>query len=79
MSLEETFYEQAELFVAGLRVYVHLFKAQPTVEELAEFLKISRDKLHFINNRLEQSNIVKTVSTAFDQRIYLKDIASIQE
>ncbi len=73
MSEALTLYEEAQIFMAGVRLFRHREKRLPSLGELAEFTRFSRESLHHMCHRLESIGAVERIRGAFDDRICLKD------
>jgi hypothetical protein len=66
-------YEEAQIFLAGVRLFRHREKRLPSLDELAEFTRFSRESLHHLCNRLEKIGAVDRIRGAFQDRICLKE------
>lgn len=69
---ERTFLTQAHLIVAGVRVFAHREGTPPSVEDLAEFLHTTPELVYHMVNRLEQEEVLRTVRTSFETKVYLR-------
>ncbi len=66
-------YEEAQIILAGVRMFKRREERLPSVKELADFTRFSEESLHHICNRLEKLGAVERIRGAFDERIGLKD------
>jgi len=73
MSQTGSLYEEAQVFLAGVRLFRHREKRLPSLEELAEFTRSSRESVHHMCHRLESLGAVERIRGAFDDRVCLKD------
>jgi len=73
MSGTLTLYEEAQIFLAGIRLFRHRERRLPSLEELAEFTKFSRESVHHMCHRLETLGAVERIRGAFDDRVCLTD------
>lgn len=70
---EYTLYEEAQILLAGIRLFRHLENRLPSLEELAAFTRFSVESTHHICNRLEKLGAVERIRGAFDERVSLLD------
>ena len=68
-----TLYEEAQILLAGLRLFQHREERLPSLNELAEFTHFSVESVHHLCNRLEKIGALERIRGAFDDRICLKD------
>lgn len=68
-----TLYEEAQILLAGIRLFRHREKRMPSLKELAGFIDFSVESVHHLCNRLEAIGAVERVRGAFEDRICLKD------
>jgi len=73
MSQAGTLYEQAQVFLAGVRLFRHREKRLPSLDDLAEFTRSSKESVHHMCHRLESLGAVERIRGAFDDRVCLKD------
>ncbi len=76
---DRSFLAQAHLIVAGVRVFMHREGAPPSVEDLAEFLRTTPELVYHIVNRLEQEEVLRTVRTSFETKIYLRKVHKLRD
>ncbi|MCU0611863.1 MAG: hypothetical protein MUE60_08760 [Candidatus Eisenbacteria bacterium] len=69
---DRSFLSQAHLIAAGVRVFVHREGKPPSVEELAEFLHTTPELVYHMVNRLEHEEVLRTVRTSFETKVYLR-------
>ncbi|MBN1636589.1 MAG: hypothetical protein JW920_08750 [Deltaproteobacteria bacterium] len=72
-------YEQAHLFVAGLRVLEHLNGRPPALKDFSELLGISQEELSRISRFLEDHNIIGVATSGAEQRFFVLDHGKIEE
>ena len=68
-----TLYEDAQILLAGVRLFQHREERLPSLEELAEFTRFSVESVHHLCNRLEKIGALERIRGAFEDRISLKD------
>ena len=73
MSNRYTLYEEAQILLAGIRLFQHREDRLPSLKELAEFIRFSAESVHHLCNRLEKVGALERIRGAFDDRICLKD------
>ena len=73
MSETGSLYEEAQVFLAGVRLFQHRERRLPSLDELAEFTRSSRESVHHMCHRLESLGAVERIRGAFDDRVCLKD------
>lgn len=73
MSNRYTLYEEAQILLAGIRLFQHREDRLPSLKELAEFIQFSTESVHHLCNRLEKVGALERIRGAFDDRICLKD------
>jgi DNA-binding transcriptional regulator YhcF (GntR family) len=72
-------YDQAHLWVAGIRVYEHLHNKPPSINEMADFLKISPEVSTLISKKLGDLGVIGIIKAEFEERLYVQDYAKIEE
>jgi DNA-binding Lrp family transcriptional regulator len=73
MKASYTLYEEAQILLAGVRLFQHRENRLPSLKELAEFTRFSVESVHHLCNRLEKIGALERIRGAFDDRICLKD------
>ncbi len=73
MSKTKSLYEEAQIILAGLRLYQHRENRLPSLKELAEFTKFSTESTYHLCNRLENLGALERIQGTFDERFILKD------
>jgi DNA-binding Lrp family transcriptional regulator len=68
-----TLYEDAQILLAGVRLFQQREERLPSLEELAEFTRFSVESVHHLCNRLEKIGALERIRGAFEDRISLKD------
>lgn len=66
-------YEEAQIVLAGVRLFRHRENRLPSLEELAEFTRFSVESVHHLCNRLEKLGALERIRSAFTDRFCLKD------
>jgi hypothetical protein len=72
-------YEQAQVFVAGIRVFEYLHGRPPTLEGLSQILKISEEELSLLSRKLEDRFIVGVIKTGAEVRYGIADHLRIED
>jgi DNA-binding transcriptional regulator GbsR (MarR family) len=72
-------YELGHLIVAAIRVLSHRESRPPTLKEIGELLGFSPEFTGQVIRGLEGKEIVKTVTSAFDDRFEIVDHAALEE
>ncbi len=73
MKASYTLYEEAQILLAGIRLFKHRENRLPSLQELAEFTHFSVESVHHLSNRLEKIGALERIRGAFDERICLKE------
>ncbi len=73
MNRPYTLYEEAQIVLAGIRLFVHREKRPPRLKELATFSGLSLEAVHHLCNDLEKVGAVERVRSAFEDSIFLTD------
>ena len=73
MKSSYTLYEEAQILLAGVRLFQHREQRLPSLKELGEFTRFSVESVHHLCNRLEAIGALERIRGAFDDRICLKD------
>lgn len=68
-----TVYEEGQILMAGVRLFRHREKRQPSLRELAEFVGFSLESVHHLCNRLEKIGALERIRGAFEERVGLLD------
>jgi hypothetical protein len=74
-----TFYQNAHLFVAAIRVLEHQKKAPPLMEDVCRLLSFSLEQGHFICKKLEQMGIVEAVEGGYGLRLFIKNHLALED
>jgi len=72
-------YDQAHLWVAGIRVYEHINNSAPSIKGLASFLKMSLESSTLISKKLEDLGVIRIVKAEFEERLYILEHFRIEE
>lgn len=70
---------EAQLLVAGIRVYNHLNDRSPTPEELADLVQLSASSVRLQLAFLDDRGIVALVKSAFDTHAEVREHLAIEE
>jgi hypothetical protein len=70
---------EAQLLVAGIRVFHHLNDRSPTPEELADLLQMSGSGVRLQLAFLDDTGVVALVKSAFDTHAEVRDYMGIEE
>jgi hypothetical protein len=73
MKASTSLYEEAQIVLAGVRLFRHREDRLPSLEELAEFTCFSVESVHHLCNRLEKLGALERIRSAFADRFCLKD------
>jgi DNA-binding MarR family transcriptional regulator len=71
-------YEEAQIFLAGVRLFQHREERLPSLKELADFTRFSVESVHHLCNRLEKLGAVARIRGAFDDRVSLEDPLKVE-
>ncbi len=66
-------YEEAQILLAGVRLFRHREKRFPTLKDLSDMIGFSMESVHHLCNRLEAIGAVERIRGAFEDRVCLKD------
>lgn len=72
-------YDQAHVFIAGIRVFENLYGRPPTLEGLSQILKISEEELSLLSRKLEDRFIVGVIKTGAEIRYSIADHLKIED
>ncbi len=72
-------YQKGHLFVAAMRVLDYQHGAPPSLEQIAEMLKLSTEQAGWLSRRLHQAGIIKIVESAFGDRWGIEDHLKLEE
>ncbi|MCK4546244.1 MAG: hypothetical protein KAW17_02275 [Candidatus Eisenbacteria sp.] len=75
----EAAYELGHLVVSAIRVISHRESRPPTLKQIGDLLGFAPEFVGLIIRGLEEKNIVKTVISAFDNRIEIQDHVGLEE
>ena len=74
-----TLYEEAQIVMAGVRLFQHREGRPPRMKELAEFCRLSLETVYHLCNRLEKVGAIERVRSAFEDGVFLKDLLKAEE
>lgn len=72
-------YEQAHVFIAGIRIYEHLHGRPPTLQGLADLLKISEEELSLLSRKLEDRAIVRVIQAGSQIHYSIADHLRVED
>ncbi len=72
-------YEQAHVFLAGIRVFEHLYGRPPTLQGLSELLKISEEELSLLGRKLEDRSIIRVILAGSQVRYSIADHILVED
>lgn len=75
----KSIYEEGHLLAAAIRVLEHLNNAPPTLDQIAQLLKLPNEQIGLIGRRLKEAQIIAQVEGAYDERWTLRDHLKIEE
>ena len=75
----EDLYSSAHVFVAGIRIFEHLYSKQPSVEELCDLLKLSAEQGHYISKKLTVRGVIEQIESGYGTRLFVKDHLKIED
>ena len=78
MEKDDPLYLNAHLVVAGVRIYLHREKREPSIAEVAELTGLARESASYLVERLERLEAIKVVETAFQERVFLIDHIKVE-
>jgi len=79
MAKAYSLYEEAQIILAGIRLFKHRERRLPSLKELAEFTHFNTESAHHLCNRLETLGAVERIHGAFDERICLKNVLEAEK
>ena len=82
MNESSTIYEEAHVFIAGIRLFRFWEGRIPSLDELSDLTRLSREAVHHLCNRLEKIGAVERIRGAFEDRVCLKsplEVESLRE
>jgi len=74
-----TEYDEAQLFVAAIRMLTHRQSSPPSVEEVSESLLLTAEWGHAVCRKLEKQQIIKVSATPFSTKLFIADHLKIEE
>lgn len=72
-------YEQAHIFLAGIRVFEHLHGRPPALQGLSALLKISEEELSLLARKLEDRSIIRVVQAGSQIRYSIADHTGLED
>jgi len=72
-------YEQAHVFLAGIRVFEHLNGRPPTLQGLSEILKTSEEELSLLGRKLEDRSIIRVIQAGSQLRYSIADHILVED
>ena len=74
-----TFYDEAHLMVAAIRILTYRHKAPPTIESVCESLLFSAERGNLVLRKLEKLNIIRISEGAFKSRLFVENHLAIED
>ena len=71
-------YEQAHVFIAGIRVFEHLHGRPPTLQGISDLLKISEEELSLLARKLEDRSIIRVIQAGSQIRYSIADHTELE-
>jgi len=75
----KSMYDDAQVFVAGIRVYDYINKTPPSLSGLSDLLKISEDELARVSRILEEHDVIGIIKSGGETRFYILDHLKIED
>ena len=79
MPEELTLYQKGHLVAAAVRLHSHLHGTPPTPEQIGELLKMNREQVHFLVNKLAEIGAVLVAEGSFGVRVMLAEHLKLEE
>lgn len=76
---QSSFYADAHLVVAAIRVLEHTGNKPPSVDEVCETLAMSLEQGNLLCNRLHGMDIIELTEGAFGTRLFIRDHLKLEE
>lgn len=73
-----SFYDNAHLFTAAVRILAEQKKQPPTVDDTCTLLKWSIEQGRLVLRRMVEAGILELTTQAFEDRIFIKDHLAIE-
>ena len=74
----EELYNNAHLFVAGVRVCEYRDSAHPSIETVCKLLALSLEQGNYISKKLIEYGAIDMIEGAFGTRLFIKDHLKIE-
>jgi hypothetical protein len=75
----KSIYEEGHLLVAAIRLLEHFNNAPPTLDQIAQLLKLPNEQIGLIGRRLKDAEIIGQVEGAYEERWTLRDHLRLEE
>lgn len=72
-------YHEGHLFVAAIRVLEHRHGAPPSLDQIAELLRLSAEQAGLVSRRLSEGGMISPVEGAFEGRWAVADHLKLEE
>jgi len=72
-------YYEGHLFVAAIRVLEHRHGAPPSLDQIAELLRLSNEQAGLVSRRLSEGGMIAQVEGAFEGRWVVADHLKLEE
>jgi hypothetical protein len=74
-----TEYDEAQIFVAAIRILTYQKEVPPSVEDVCDMLSRSHEWGNHIANRLERLGIIKTSRSPYSTKLFIHDYLQIEK
>jgi hypothetical protein len=74
-----SFYQNAHLVVAAIRLGEHQNQVPPTVKDICRMLSFSEEQGNLLCKKLGDAGIIEIVQGAYGQRLYIKNHLKIED
>lgn len=75
----KSIYEEGHLLASAIRVLEHLNNAPPTLDQIAQLLKLSSEQIGLIGRRLKDAEVIAQVEGAYEERWTIRDHLKIED
>ncbi len=76
---QKSFYGDAHLVVAAIRVLEHTEKKPPSVDEVCQTLSISVEQGNLLCNKLHETGAIELTEGAYGTRLFIRDHLKLEE
>ncbi len=72
-------YNNAHILVAAIRIHEHRHGFPPSIKEICKILSFSAEQIGFLIRKLENLEIINTIQSANELKIFIKNHLKIEE